>query len=152
MRWLVWLCLGGSAGATETDRLVPGLVGAISSDDAGRITAWSARAPGAAWTVLHVAEDGKEILAIDDRGNPDRAAVSPDGTRVAFVSARSGIAAVWIVRLADGAALQLTNRDLRPAAGGPPVGWVAPPAGPLRFDGASVAWSAGSVALPEGWR
>ncbi len=142
----------------ESDRLVPGLVGRVSSDLSGRVTARSLRTEGSPWVVLHVAIDGKDVLQIADRGNPDRAVVSPDGTRVAYVSAAGGLAGVWIARVADGARLALTNadrsaQDAKRAGSGPPAGWVAPPAGDeLAFSGDALVWRDGAVALPEGWR
>jgi len=70
-------------------------------------------------------------------GTEDRPVVSPDGARVAFVSGRTGLAAVWVLDLASGDARQLTNVGLEGsprAPGAPPEGFVPPP------DTATFAW------------
>lgn len=76
-------------------------------------------------------------------GAPDRAAVSPDGAQIAWVSGATGVAAVYWAPI-DRPPTQLTNLDFTP--GQPPADWTPPPhASPLRFDGPALVWES-----PEG--
>ena len=108
----------------------------------GRITAFELQVDG---TVR------KRLLT--NRGSPDRPALSPDGRHVAFVSAATGIASVWLVRF-DGSALrQLTNQGLRRSGRRAPAGFVpVPDSAPPRFADGRLVWTVGgrrhAVELP----
>jgi len=85
----------------------------------------------------------------------DRAAFSPDGTDIAFVSDRTGIPAVFVLHRASGDVEQLTNNDLRRVPGRAPDGYVPPPVdGPLRWTDAGIAYDGptGLVTLSAGRR
>ncbi len=86
---------------------------------------------------------GAARVLVDGDGAPDRVALSPDGRTVAFVQATRGLPAVWVVPFTGGAASQLTNVALAQAPGGPPKGFVPPPARhPPRFNGDLLEWEA----------
>jgi hypothetical protein len=93
---------------------------------------------GARWWISAADPTGERVL-VPTGG--DRVAVSPDGEQVAYVAPRDGIAAVWVVPFAGGAAAPVTPA-VTPARGRAPDGWVAPPTDrSLRFTGDSVCWT-----------
>lgn len=123
------------------DRDLPGPVGPVAR--AAGVEVWAERPATGGSTVLWIADDRGRRVLVDDGGEPDRPALSPDGRTVAWVSAASGLASVWTLDLAGGAPVQRTNRGLRPpGTGGPPAGWVPPPRAAPRFEGADLAWEA----------
>jgi hypothetical protein len=149
----MWLLLPLLACEPETDRLAPGPVGAPARSGNREVVAL--REAGARSTVLVIRDGDVEVRRIDDDGNPDRPSLSPDGDTLAWVSAASGLASVWVEHLPSGRRAQLTNVGLRPGRGRP-EGWVAPPFdSPPTLAGRSVRWNTPqgpvSVALPEDW-
>lgn len=124
-------------GVVGRPALAPGLVVAALDEgrSTGRIAAWRRSADGR-W---------ERRLLVDAGGRPDRVALSPDGSTVAFVWGRTGIASVYTVP-ADGSAppVQRTNVGIeaqprRP--GQPPPGFVPPPGRDgLRFQGDELIW------------
>jgi len=80
---------------------------------------------------------------VDDGGTPDRVAISPDGSRVAFAAPAGGVAALWIVAFDGGAPVQLTNVGVRKQGPREPAGFVpVPHRGPPRFEGNELVWEA----------
>ncbi len=79
------------------------------SPDGSRI-AFAGRLPGApADDVFAVAADGTGLVRLtDDPANDALPAYSPDGTQLAFISARNGIEQVWVMNADGSAARQLT--------------------------------------------
>ena len=89
-------------------------------------------------------------VIVDGPGTPDRVALSADGSRIAYVDAADGVAALWIVPFDGGAATQLTNRALVRDGPGPPVGFVpVPDRAPPRFAGDRLTWTAGGRRYSE---
>lgn len=84
----------------------------------------------------------------------DRAAISADGTQIAWVDVETGLASVWVGSFDGQERQQLTNVGLVSAGtGAPPPGFVPPPhQGPLTFTSASLTWNSPqgtqSVELP----
>jgi hypothetical protein len=81
------------------------------------------------------------VVALGEGWNPDRPALGPDGV-VAFVSGRTGIASVYVLRPGQ-EPVQLTNvglERLKRRPGEPPPGFVPPPMGPLSFEGHLLSW------------
>lgn len=80
----------------------------------------------------------------------DRPAFSPDGTRLAFFSGRTGYASLYVMQMETRAITQITNvglelRKKRP--GHAPEEFVPPPEGTdLRWEGDFVRWTA--VGIP----
>jgi hypothetical protein len=72
----------------------------------------------------------------------DRATISPDGRRIAWVDVETGLAAVWVASFDGEDKVQLTNVGLVSAGtGSPPQGYIPPPhQGPLSFDGDTLTW------------
>ncbi|MGH9774879.1 MAG: S41 family peptidase [Candidatus Acidiferrales bacterium] len=64
---------------------------------------------GAVWTVA--ASGGEAHLLISDAGTDSRPLYSPDGTRLAFISARSGSANVYVLAFSTGQLKRLTFDD-----------------------------------------
>lgn len=131
----------------ETDLLVTeGVVGSIASSASGHRHAWSRKVEGAMSTELVVEEAGEEHIVVSE-GNPDRPALSPDGQWLAYVSAESGWASVYVLAFDGGEPLQVSNVGLQPHKGeGMPPGWTAPPMDEsLAFDGDALVWDS-----PEG--
>ncbi len=154
-RFALFAGLGCGAGVDDaSDRLAPGRIG-VAASQAGT-TVWSERGLGDRSSVLWVHEGGEPSVLVDDDGNPDRPGLSPEGGRVAYVSAATGLASVWVVRVATKERLQLTNVGLR-AGNGRPEHWVPPPDNAdWRFDGNALSWTSAmgptSVELPVDWR
>lgn len=97
--------------------------------------------------------DGSPEPVVQWPGSADRPSPSPDGRWLAFVSGRTGIAALWRVPL-DGPlpvplerGEQLTNHETRRAPGQPPPGFLPPPTseGP-DWEGSTLRWTAGGRA------
>lgn len=136
-----------SIGDTEVAREVIGLP-SVSAD--GTRIAFSHGLEGNHGTALSVVEKGADgwsaprILVAE--GTPDRVAISPDGSKIAYVAPAYGIASIWIIPFEGGNPLQLTNVGVRRDGPGRPDGFVPPPhRGPLRFDGDRLVWES-----PEG--
>lgn len=96
--------------------------------------------------------DGRRVQVTNLPGAEDAEALSPDGTRVAFLAGASGLAAVWVAEVPGPGepvrpAQQLTNEGLEDeprAPGRMPAAFVPPPeAGRLRWrDGRTIEWEA----------
>lgn len=73
----------------------------------------------------------------------DRAAISVDGTQIAWVDVETGLASVWVAAFDGSGARQLTNVGIRSGGtGSPPPGFVPPPHnGPLSFDEDTLRWN-----------
>lgn len=92
--------------------------------------------------IEHRSDGDRERVLVGGSAMPDRAALSPDGTVVAYVSGVSGVASVWTVPFAGGAPLQRTNVGLARPRGGPPPGFVDPPLdGAPWFVGDELRWT-----------
>jgi hypothetical protein len=116
------------------------VVVARRSDEPGETDLWLVDEHGAARTLAPAPGPDDLPIAI------------PDG-RVAFVSARTGIASIWIVDPAVGAATQLTNRGL--VVGGARTNFVPPPNEVISATNDHVEYDAGGgeiwrVALDDG--
>lgn len=126
------------------DRVATEVIGTPALDDAGATVLFTHRddlAVVSTLVLLRAPDWTPEALTT--AGSPDRGAVSPDGTQIAWVSGATGVAAVYWAPI-DQAPTQLTNLDFTP--GQPPSDWTPPPhAGPLRFDGPALVWES-----PEG--
>jgi len=132
----------------QTRSLGEALVGLPSISADGRRVVWSERAVGEFRPRLRSIEwlgqewsDVRTLL--EDFGQMDRVAISPDGKWVAFVSAPERWATVFVMSFEGGDPRALTNTDLHPRKGELPAGLVLPPhLGPPRFNGASLVWLA----------
>lgn len=149
--WL--LAFACDAPDLATDHLAPGPVGEVAR--AADLLVYARRDAGARSTVLVRVHGGAESVLLDDGGNPDRPAVSPDGRTVGYVSAASGLASVWVLDVTTGRRDQLTNLGLVPG-NGRPAGWVPPPHdAPPRFEGRTLRWDTpegpAAVDLPSDW-
>lgn len=73
----------------------------------------------------------------------DRAAISPDGTQIAWVDVETGLASVWVGSFDGQERTQLTNQGVVSAGtGSPPPGFVPPPhQGPLSFSQDALTWN-----------
>ena len=98
-------------------------------------------------TALEVTVGGKTLVLADASYRPDRIALAPDGSLAAFVSGRTGLASVYVVPT-DGsrAPVQLTNVGLDRTHRD---GFVAPPAHPPVFVGATLRWTDGTGVAHE---
>lgn len=120
--------------------------------DGGVVVAQAAAEPGESDLWLVSLAGARRALA-PAAGPDDLPIAIPDG-RVAFVSARTSIASLWIVDPAtDEAPRQLTNRGM--AAGGARVGFVPPPVEVLEASVDHLIYDAGGgarwqVALADG--
>lgn len=84
---------------------------------------------------------------------PDRVALAPDGSTVAYVSGHTGWASLWVVPVDGGAPRQLTNAGLARRKGGPPEGFVPPPhLDAPWFDGDLLVWDAPDGRHSVAWR
>ena len=96
----------------------------------GRLLVANATAAGegnALW-IATPAAGGEDVLVLAEAGaHNERACFSPDGTRVAFVSDRTGLPSVFVVAASGGPAIQLTNVDVVRTAGRRPEGYIPPP-------------------------
>ncbi len=96
-------------------------------------------------------ETGVESQLTDWPGYEDRPVFSPDGSRLAFFSGRTGLPSLYVVSLAQApapldstAATQLTNVGLetRKRVGAPPEGFVPPPDdGKVSWTDAGITWT-----------
>ena len=156
------LAAKGPPAGTEIDLGgTPGIVGQIAFDASGTRKVWVRRLEASVFTELVVAEwvagEWVSQVRIVGRANPDRPAIDPEGTTVAFVSGVSGLASVYVVPF-DGSTdpVQLTNvgmAHLRRSPGSPPEGFVAPPIDDsLTFDGDWLTWNGPLVPLAVQWR
>jgi len=127
------------------------LVGVPAVNADGTRVAWSHRPDDGDTTRIEVVEvvDGRwsrERVLVDGPGRPDRVALDPAGTRVAYVGNDGGIAALFVVPFAGGEPVQLTNLGLGALPrepGQPPPGFVpVPHRAPPVFDGDTLRWEA----------
>ncbi len=151
--WLWWLACAdvdpvavappGRADMPDAvDRTGPGVVGGVSR--VGGVAVWAERPVGRLSTVVVVDRgDGARVL-VDDGGMPDRPALSADGRRVAYVSAVTGLASLWVVGVDGAGPRQLTNAGIeRDKSLGRPDGWVPPPMDrSLAWEGDALTWTA----------
>ncbi len=72
--------------------------------------------------------EGRRQRLTDWPGSEDRPAFSPDGKRLAFFSSKTGLSSLFVLDLATGEIVQVTNVGLEHTRrlGGPPDGWVPP--------------------------
>lgn len=80
-------------------------------------------------------------------GPEDRPLFSPDGSKLAFVSGRTGWASVYVLDLQapEAEPVQLTNvgvEDQPRRPGEPPEGFVPPPASNFQWTAAGLSWEA----------
>jgi hypothetical protein len=84
------------------------------------------------------------------RGEPDRAALSPDGERVVFAAGNRGVVGLWVIGFDGTGVAPLTNDGLdlsNRVPGQPPAGFVpVPHRGPPEVLADRVRWQA-----PDGW-
>lgn len=118
-------------------------LGPLMIDGAGRRFVVAERLDGGPEARLIACEPPSPCRALVAQGQPDRAALSPDGRTVAWVDAVDGLPAIFVGDFDGGDPTQLTNVDLPPPNGGPPPGFVPPPhLEPLRFAGDRLVWTA----------
>ncbi|MCF8506125.1 MAG: peptidase S41 [Caulobacter sp.] len=113
---LAAVLLGGAwtlAGANEPVAPLPSLAEPALSPDGSEIAFASG---GDIWTVP--SKGGQARLLVTDRATESRPLYSPDGTRLAFVSTRSGAANLYILTLATGKVTRLTYADANEALDG----------------------------------
>ncbi len=98
--------------------------------------------------------DGAPTRLTDWRGSEDRPAISPDGTRLAFISGKTGVASWYVTDLLDDGmvvpperATQLTNTALGPLRPGfPRTGFTPPPTGTdYGWSSIGLTWGAKGV-------
>lgn len=132
-------------------------VGPAVFDASGNRRALSRRSADEMSTELVVAErsdTGWHERVLNSDGNPDRVAISHSGEHVAFCSATSGFASLYVQPFAGGEAIQVTNIGLvQEKRGGPPQGWTPPPTtDDLAFDGDFLVWTSEEGAHKVAWR
>lgn len=102
---------------------------------------------------VRIVDERPSVVPLLTDGRPDRLALSPDGSMLAYVGGHSGIASVWTLPTIAGAPRQVTNVGLLNSQGRAPTGFVPPPErGPVRFDGGRVVWMAEGTARSARWR
>lgn len=127
----------------DGERVAEEPIGPVVIDDAGRRFVVAERLNGGPEARLIACAPPAPCHALVASGQPDRAALSPDGRTVAWVDAADGLPAIFVGDFDGGAPTQLTNVDLPPPNGGPPQGFVPPPhVEPLRFAGDRLTWTA----------
>jgi Tol biopolymer transport system component len=100
----------------------------------------SMRIPGEEGTALVIVEaDGSTRTVVGAGCHNERAAFSPDGTRIAFFSDASSVPAVWIAPVSGSWRRQMTNLGMRREPGRKPEGYLAPP---LR---GALAWTSSGI-------
>lgn len=132
-------------------------VGPAVYDASGARRALSRRSVDEMSTELVVAQrtdSGWVERVLNSDGNPDRVGISSSGEHVAFCSAASGFASLYVQPFAGGEAIQLTNIGLvQEKRGGPPQGWTPPPTtDDVRFDRDFVVWTAEDGEHKAAWR
>ena len=113
---LAAVVIGGSwtlASAVEPVQALPALAEPSLSPD-GQTIAFASG--GDIWTAP--AAGGVARLLVTDPATESRPLWSPDGTRLAFVSTRSGVANLYVMTLATGAVARLTWSDVNEALDG----------------------------------
>ncbi|MDP2313651.1 MAG: hypothetical protein Q8P41_12145 [Pseudomonadota bacterium] len=102
---------------------------------------------------VRIVDGAVRAVPILEEGRPDRLALAPDGTTLAYVAGTSGIASVWVVPVAGGRPRQLTNVNLASTPGRAPADFVHPPDdGPVQFVGSRVVWVARGAEREATWR
>lgn len=116
--------------------LSSGVLGVPSVDESGRTAVWAepiGHGPQTRIRLLRPKESGEGWQVrtrLAGAGDPDRPALSPDGSVLVWVSAATGVPALWIDTVAPGGAEPLTNRQVDRSAGSPgqpPPGYIPVP-------------------------
>ncbi|MDP2308093.1 MAG: hypothetical protein Q8P18_18865 [Pseudomonadota bacterium] len=124
----------------------------VGIDDALYVPADPGEGDGGIY-VVRVREGAVTVVPLVTSGRPDRLALSPDGSAVAYVGGHTGITSVWALPTRGGVPRQLTNVGVQATPGEAPLGFVPlPERGPVRFDGASVVWTAEGTERRATWR
>ena len=127
------------------------LLGVPSVSGDGTRVAWSRRPDDGDTARIEVVEVvggrwSQARVLVEGPGRPDRVALDPAGTRVAYVGDDGGIAALFVAPFAGGEPVQLTNLGLGVLPrepGQPPPGFVpVPHRAPPVFDGDTLRWEA----------
>ena len=95
-------------------------------------------------------ETGAKTRLTDWSGYEDRPAFSPDHSRIAFFSGRSGYAALYVATFTGtelSEPVQLTNINLEHRLGGPPEGFVPPPDDGIVTWTDAIRWTAGGEVI-----
>lgn len=130
-------------------------------DGQQRRQVWVRREAGAQFTELLVSElDGGvwvDRVLVGGITNPDRPAIHPDGTSVAFIAGLTGLASVWTMPFGGAAdPVQQTNVGLhavKRAPGARVVDFVPPPVDDsLQFHGDMLQWNGPDGVLSVRWR
>lgn len=119
--------------------VVSGVVGSVAHVGDRVVAAVLVEAP--VNTDLVVIDGGSEPRRLHLDARPDRVALSPDGSHVAYVSGHTGWASVWVLDLDTLSARQLTNQVVTRRKGAPPRGFTPPPTEPPRFEGDHLRWT-----------
>ncbi len=99
--------------------------------------------------VISIPPEGDARPAIEWAGTEDRPLFSPDGSHLAFVSGRTGIASLYVLdlRYSEQEPLQMTNvglEEVERPAGRPPEGFVPPPErDSMTWEGNILTWRSG---------
>lgn len=122
--------------------------GVLEEVTAGGRTVFAHRDGGRTW--IGASDGGAERVLVEPGG--DRLALSPDGSMVAYVAPRDGVATVWVVPFAGGEPRAVTPPVVR-TPGRAPEGFVAPPADrSLVFRADELCWrtpAGGAGASPD---